>query len=58
MSESAGKNLTTKEEDAVQIGPRVIGQERWERMKKAGFGLYKNIAAEGVLLPPPASRAA
>lgn len=35
----------------VLIGPRVIGQERWERMKKAGLSLHKNIAAEGVPLP-------
>jgi predicted nucleotidyltransferase len=42
----------------VLIGPRVIGHERWERMKKANFGLYKNIAVEGVSLPLPASRAA
>lgn len=45
-------------EHDVLIGPRVIGQERWDRMKKAGFGLYKNIAAEGVSLPLPISRAA
>lgn len=42
----------------VLIGPRVIGQDRWERMKQAGFGLYKNIAAEGVPLPLPALRVA
>jgi predicted nucleotidyltransferase len=42
----------------VLIGPRVIGQERWERMKKAGFGLYNNIAADGVPLHLPASEAA
>jgi len=35
----------------VLIGPRVIGQERWRRVKKAGFGLYKNVTAEGVPLP-------
>jgi predicted nucleotidyltransferase len=45
-------------EYGVLLGPRVIGQERWERMKQAGFGLYKNVAAEGVPLPLPASRAA
>jgi predicted nucleotidyltransferase len=31
----------------VLIGPRVIGQERWERMKQRRFGLYQNVAAEG-----------
>ena len=35
----------------VLIGPRVIGQERWDRMKQAHFGLYKNIATEGIPLP-------
>ena len=34
----------------VLIGPRVIGQERWERMKQRRFGLYQNIAAEGIPL--------
>ncbi len=38
----------------VLIGPRVIGQERWRRMKEAGFGLYKNVTAEGVPLSLPA----
>ena len=34
----------------VLIGPRVIGQERWERMKQHRFGLYLNIIAEGIPL--------
>jgi len=34
----------------VLIGPRVIGQERWERMKQRRFGLYQNIITEGILL--------
>ena len=34
----------------VLIGPRVIGQERWERMKQHRFGLYQNIVAEGIPL--------
>jgi predicted nucleotidyltransferase len=34
----------------VLIGPRVIGQERWERMKQRRFGLYQNIVAEGIPL--------
>ena len=36
----------------VLIGPRVIGEERWERMRRDGFGLYRNIAAEGIPLTP------
>ena len=43
-------------EYAVLIGPRVIGQERWERMQRDGFSLYENIIAEGIsLVPAPAS---
>lgn len=34
----------------VVIGPRVIGQERWERMKRHRFGLYQNVAAESIPL--------
>jgi predicted nucleotidyltransferase len=33
----------------VLIGPRVIGQERWERMGQQHFSLYHNIVEEGVL---------
>jgi len=36
----------------VLIGPRVIGLERWERMKRDGFSLYRNIAIEGIPLAP------
>ncbi len=36
----------------VLIGPRVIGLERWERMKRDDFSLYRNIAAEGIPLAP------
>ena len=36
----------------VLIGPRVIGQERWERMKQHRFGLYQNILTEGIPLTP------
>ncbi len=36
----------------VLIGPRVIGLERWERMKREGFSLYQNIIAEGIPLAP------
>ena len=36
----------------VILGPRVIGQERWEHMKERRFGLYENIIAEGIPLAP------
>ncbi|MGD9048437.1 MAG: nucleotidyltransferase domain-containing protein [Anaerolineae bacterium] len=36
----------------VLIGPRVIAQKRWERMKEHRFGLYKNVVAEGIPLTP------
>jgi predicted nucleotidyltransferase len=36
----------------VLIAPRVIGQERWERMTQLGFSLYRNIVAEGIPLSP------
>ena len=36
----------------VLIGPRVIGLERWERMKLDGFSLYRTITAEGIPLSP------
>jgi predicted nucleotidyltransferase len=40
----------------VLIGPRVIGQERWERMERDSFSLYRNISTEGIpLTPTPAS---
>lgn len=34
----------------VLIGPRVIGQQRWERMKREHFSFYHNVAAEGIPL--------
>ena len=34
----------------VLLAPRVIGRERWERMKQRGYGLYQNVVAEGVPL--------
>jgi hypothetical protein len=40
----------------VLIGPRVIGEKRWERMKKFRFGLYRNIVADGVPLTPVLSQ--
>ena len=36
----------------VLIGPRVIGQERWERMQRHRFSLCRNVAAEGIPLTP------
>ena len=39
-------------ENDVLIGPRVVGQERWGRMRKERFSLYRNIAAEGIPLEP------
>lgn len=39
----------------VLIGPRVIGQQRWTRMATRNFGLYHNIAAEGILLSSASS---
>jgi predicted nucleotidyltransferase len=40
----------------VLIGPRVIGQERWERMKRYRFSLYQNIIADGIPLTPASTR--
>jgi predicted nucleotidyltransferase len=37
-------------EYGVLIGPRVIGQERWERMRQDRFRLYQNIVTEGIPL--------
>lgn len=37
-------------ENDVLIGPRVVGQERWERMRRDRFSLYLNIASEGIPL--------
>ena len=45
---------TSLEQD-VLIGPRVIGQQRSERMKDRGFGLYQNIVTEGIPLAPATS---
>ena len=39
----------------VLIGPRVIGQDRWERMRQDRFRLYQNILVEGIPLYLPAS---
>ncbi len=34
----------------VLIGPRVIGQDRWNRMARDRFNLYENVLREGVRL--------
>jgi predicted nucleotidyltransferase len=34
----------------VLISPRVIEQERWDRMKRRRFGLYQNVIAESIPL--------
>ena len=36
----------------VLIGPRVIGWERWARMRRYRFTLYENVQAEGIGLIP------
>lgn len=42
-------------EQDVVIGPRIIGQQRWDRVKDRGFGLYQNIITEGIPLAPASS---
>ncbi|NCQ35203.1 nucleotidyltransferase domain-containing protein [bacterium] len=37
-------------EQGVLLGPIVIGQERWERMGREKFSLYRNVAREGLVL--------
>jgi predicted nucleotidyltransferase len=39
-------------EYGVLIGPRVIGQERWERMARENLSLYQNITREGISITP------
>jgi predicted nucleotidyltransferase len=34
----------------VLLSPRIIGQQRWQRMMQDQFNLYKNVAKEGVPL--------
>ncbi len=34
----------------VLLSPRIIGRERWERMKRGQFSLYRTITAEGITL--------
>jgi predicted nucleotidyltransferase len=36
----------------VLIGPRVIGQERWARMRHRRITLYENVQADGIELLP------
>ena len=38
------------EHDAL-IGLYVIGQERWNQMAQRRLGLYRNVVAEGIILP-------
>jgi len=38
--------------DDVLIGPRVIGQERWARMRHRRITLYENVQADGIELLP------
>ncbi len=37
-------------EKDVLLGPIVVGQERWERIKRGNFSLYRNVAREGLVL--------
>ena len=39
----------------VLIGPRVIAEERWERIKEYRSGLYRNIVTDGIPLTPALS---
>ena len=34
----------------VLLGPIVIGQERWERMGREKFSLYRNVLRDGLVL--------
>ena len=36
----------------VLIGPRVIGQKRWARMRHRRITLYENVQADGIELLP------
>jgi len=36
----------------VLIGPRVIGWERWAKMRRHRFTLYENVQADGIELIP------
>jgi len=36
----------------VLIGPRIIGQERWARMRHHHVTLYENVQADGIELLP------
>lgn len=41
----------------VLIGPRVIGRERWARMRRYRFTLYENVQADGIELIPEGGNA-
>jgi len=38
-------------EQDVLLGPVIIDQERWERMGREKFSLYRNATREGVVIP-------
>jgi predicted nucleotidyltransferase len=38
-------------EHDVLLGPVIIDQERWERMGREKFSLYRNATREGVVIP-------
>ena len=37
-------------EQGVLLGPIVIGRERWERMEREKYSLYRNVTREGFVL--------
>lgn len=37
-------------EHDILLGPILIGQKRWERMRRAQFSLCRNVAREGLVL--------
>jgi predicted nucleotidyltransferase len=37
-------------EYGILIGPRVIGQDRWDEMARDRFSLYENVVREGIPL--------
>jgi len=36
----------------VLIGPKVIGRQRWDEMRRHRFTLYENVQADGIELLP------
>lgn len=37
-------------EEGVLLGPIVIGEERWERMGREQFSLYRHVVRDGLVL--------